>query len=316
MREEHLYIQSNDVHTQLHVVKWIPDGEIKAVVQLVHGMAEHIERYAVLAQYLNENGILAVGHDHLGHGGSVNTEEDYGYFAEKNGNQILVRDIHRVFLQMKKEYSQVPYALLGHSMGSFLVRQYICCYGTELDGAIISGTACQPEWMLKAALGLSRLEAKVLGWKYRSRLFHWIVAGSSNAAFKPNRTSCDWLTRDEAVVDDYVADSRCGFIFTLNGYYNLFLTLYKIGRKEYLERMPRDLPVLFIAGDKDPVGNCGKGVEAVATLFEKTGMRNVTCRLYPDARHEVLNETNKAEVYADILNWMEGNHLYESNSIK
>lgn len=309
MREEHFYIQSNDNHTKIHVMKWIPDGEIRAVVQLVHGMAEYIERYREFAQYLNEHGIFAVGHDHLGHGDSAVSEADYGYFAKENGNQILVRDIHRVFLQTKKEYGQVPYVILGHSMGSFLVRQYVCCYGTELDGAIISGTASQPEWMLKAALGLCRLEAQILGWRYQSRLFQFVVAGSSNTAFKPNRTSCDWLSRDESVVDAYVEDPRCGFTFTLNGFYNLFLTLYKIGRKEYLERMPRRLPVLFLAGEKDPVGNFGKGVQEAVDLFQKTGMKDVECKLYPDARHEVLNELNKEEVYGDVLLWMEQHHL-------
>ena len=136
-----------------------------------------------------------------------------------------------------------------------------------------------------------------------------MVAGSSNAAFKPNRTPSDWLCRDEAVVDAYMEDPRCGFPFTLNGFYNLFLTLYKIIRKEYLERMPRNLPVLFIAGDKDPVGNFGKGVQDVAELFEKTGMKNVECKLYHDARHEVLNERNKEEVFGDVLAWMEKNQL-------
>lgn len=309
MRENHFQFRSNDNHTQIHGIEWIPDGEVKAVVQLVHGMAEHIERYRTFAQYLNEHGILVVGHDHLGHGGSAASEADYGYFAEENGNQILVRDIHRVFQLTKKEYGNVPYILLGHSMGSFLARQYICCYGTELDGAVISGTAMQPEWLLKVALGLCKAEAKIFGWRYRSKLFQYMVAGSSNAAFKPNRTSCDWLCRDEAVVDAYVEDARCGFPFTLNGFYNLFLTLYKIIRKEYLERMPRDLPVLFIAGEKDPVGNCGKGVAEVAELFERTGMRNVECKLYPEARHEVLNERNKEEVFGDVLAWMEKNRL-------
>lgn len=304
MGEVHFQVRSNDGRTLLHGVEWIPEGEVRAVVQLVHGMAEHIERYRAFAQYLNGYGILAVGHDHLGHGGSVLSKEDYGYFAAENGNQILVRDIHRIFVRTQKKYERVPYVMFGHSMGSFLVRQYLCCYGTGLDGAVICATAYQPQWLVKTALGICRAEAQLFGWHYRSRLFQWMAAGSYNAAFRPNRTSADWICRDEAVVDAYEADERCGFVFTLNGFYNLFLTLYKIIRKEYLGRMPRNLPVLFIAGEKDPVGSCGEGVRKVTELFEQTGMKNVERRLYPGARHEVLNEKNKEEVFADVLDWM------------
>lgn len=309
MREEQFQLPSNDEKTQLHCVKWIPDGEIKAVVQLVHGMAEHIERYRTFAQYLNRQGILVAGHDHLGHGDSIVSKEEYGYFAAKNGNRILVKDIHRVYQKVRNEYEGVPYILMGHSMGSFLVRQYLCCFGTGLDGAVVCGTGFQPQWLLKTALGLCRIEAQLFGWYHRSKLFQWMVSGSYNAAFRPNRTASDWLCRDEAVVDAYEADERCGFPFTLNGYYNLFLTIYKIERKEYLERMPRNLPVLFIAGEKDPVGGSGEGVRKAAALFEEIGMRDVTCRLYPGARHEILNEHNKEEVFKDVLDWLEQKQL-------
>lgn len=304
MREEQFQILSNDEKTQLHCVKWIPDGEIKAVVQLVHGMAEYIERYRTFAEYLNRQGMLVAGHDHLGHGDSVLDKADYGYFAEKNANQILVKDIHRVYQKIRKDYEGVPYVMIGHSMGSFLVRQYLCCFGDGLDGAVICGTGFQPQWLLKAALGICRIEARIFGWRCHSRLFQWMVSGSYNTAFRPNRTASDWLCRDESVVDAYEADEKCGFPFTLNGFYNLFLNIYKTEQKTYLERMQKELPVLFIAGAKDPVGSCGKGVRKAAACFKEIGMKDVICKLYPEARHEILNEHNKEEVFEDVLIWM------------
>lgn len=311
MREEHFYFTSSEGSVRIHGVRWIPEGRVQAVVQLVHGMSEYIERYRDFAGFLTEHGIAVTGHDHLGHGDSVHTKEDYGYFAKEDGNRMLVRDMHKILCMTKKKYPDVPYVMLGHSMGSFLARQFLCCYGTELDGAVICGTGYYPEGIIRAGLAVCRIEAAVFGWKYRSRLLNWMMFGSFNKQFGPNRTESDWLCRDEAVVDAYVADERCGFPFTLNGYYNLFLTLYKIGRREYLDRMPRDLPVLFIAGEKDPVGDCGKGVRQVEELFKKVGMRSVECTLYPENRHEILNELNRQEVYADVLAWMKSGHLVQ-----
>lgn len=282
---------------------------MKAVVQLVHGMAEHIARYREFAQFLNKKGILVVGHDHLGHGDSVHSSDDFGFFAEENGNPMLVHDMRKVLRMTRKDYTDVPYVMFGHSMGSFLTRQFLCCHGTELDGAVICGTGSQPEAVVKAGMTLCRAEAAVFGWKYRSRLFKQILFGGYNHKFRPNRTESDWLSRNEANVDAYITDEKCGFGFTLNGYYNLLLTLNKIGRKEYLERMPRKVPVLFIAGKEDPVGDFGKGVIQVAEQFEKIGMENVTSILYPEDRHEILNELNRDEVYADVYGWLQENVL-------
>lgn len=309
MREEHFNFTSAEGKVRIHGVKWIPEGEVRAVLQLVHGMAEHVERYREFARFLTLQGILVVGHDHLGHGASVHSQEDFGYFAEKYGNRVLVQDMHRVLQKTKKEYPDVPYVMFGHSMGSFLARQFLCCYGTELDGAVICGTGYHPEWLVRAALALCRMEAAVFGWRYRSRLFRFMMSDSFNLQFRPNRTTADWLCKDEEIVDGYVADEKCGFSFTLNGNYNLFLTLLKIGRKEYLERMPRELPVLFISGKEDPVGSCGKGVTTVAKLFDQVGMKNVNCILYPEDRHEILNEPDRDKVYADVLAWMQKNVL-------
>lgn len=304
IKEEHFSFTSGQGSIKIHGMRWIPEGKVCAVVQLVHGMAERIERYRNFAMFLAENGILVVGHDHLGHGDSVESEAGYGYFAKEHGNRILVQDMHRIVHMTKKEYADVPYIMFGHSMGSFLTRQYLCCHGTELDGAVICGTGNMPEALLKAAMMICQIEAKLHGWDSRSKLLRKMSFGTYNNRFKPNRTESDWLTRDEKVVDAYIADSKCGFTFTVNGYHNLFLTMYKVGRQEYLEKMPRELPVLFIAGKEDPVGNFGKGVCEVADRFSQIGMKHIECKLYPECRHEILNELDQQTVYEDVLAWM------------
>lgn len=305
IREEHFYFPSSEGTAKCHGMRWIPEGEIQAAVQLVHGMAEHIERYREFAQYLAQRGILVTGHDHLGHGGTAESSERYGYFAEKDGNRCMIQDIHRLLVLTKKKYGAVPYILLGHSMGSFLTRQYLCVKGKELDGAVICGTGEYPYAVARLGMGIAKAGALLHGWNYRSRLLEWMVAGRCNAKFAPNRTSGDWLCRDEREVDKYIEDGRCGFAFTANGYYNMFLGLSHIARKDYLQQMPKDIPVLFIAGECDPVGSFGKGVRRVARQFEELGVQDVTCRLYPEDRHEILNELDKEQVFADVYGWME-----------
>lgn len=304
IREEHFSFTSNHGSIKCHGVRWIPEGEVQAVLQISHGMAEYVERYREFATYLAQRGILVVGHDHIGHGDSVKSKDDYGYFAEENGNHILIADLRKVFQMTKKMYGDVPYILLGHSMGSFLVRQYLCEYGKEPDGAVICGTGYQPAIIPKLGMTICKAQAKQYGWNYRSVLLRQMSFGSYNQKFTPNRTPSDWLCRDETVVDTYEQDPKCGFDFTVNGYYNLFLGLSKIIRRENLKQMPKDLPVFFIAGEEDPVGNFGKGVRKVERLFRKSGMKNVECRLYPKDRHEILNELDKEQVYADVADWM------------
>ncbi len=309
VREKEFTLFSHDRRTTLHGICWIPEGNVRAVVQLCHGMSEYIGRYRDFARYLAGKGILVVGHDHLGHGDSIVSEKDYGYFAKKKGNRTLLRDIHSVYERTKKQYPDVPYFLFGHSMGSFLVRQYICRYGSGLDGAVICGTGQQPRVVLEAGVFLSGLEAMIMGWRHRSRLVWWLSFGNFNRRFHPLRTESDWLCKNEETVDAFLEDPKCGIPFTLNGYFNMFRGMLKISDPRYLKNMPRSLPVLFISGEDDPVGNFGKGVRKVVSLFKETGMKQVECKLYKGLRHEILNEAEEEReaVYQDVYRWITEN---------
>lgn len=301
---QHIQFLSNDHITLIHAVKWMPEGEVKAILQISHGMCEFVERYDAFAEYLAGRGIMVVGNDHLGHGESIRSKKEYGYFAEENGNCTLVRDLHRLRRMVQEDYPKVPYFLLGHSMGSFLARQYICCFGKGLAGAVIMGTGNHSANTAKLGMLVCRALAKVKGWHYRSRLVDSMAFGGYNRGLKNPRTDKDWLTKDEKIVDAYLADERCTFRFTLNAYYNMFLGIYKLASENYLKKMPKNLPVLFVAGAEDPVGACGKGVMQVYARFKELGMRDVKCRLYPGDRHEILNETDREKVYSEIYTWI------------
>lgn len=296
---------SADGRTKIHAVEWKPEHvEVKGVLQIFHGMVEFIDRYEEFAEFLTEQGFFVTGHDHLGHGLSITSKEDYGFFREKNGNQAVLEDAHHLRQLSEKKYPGVPYFILGHSMGSFLLRQYLCLYGEGLKGAVIMGTGTQPALALKLGKGLCKAMAAIFGWHYRSWLIDRMAFGGYNKHFKPARTSADWLTKEEAVVDRYLADERCTFRFTLNGYYNLFYSIEEASKESNLRKMPLDLPVLFVAGKEDPVGNFGTGVEQVRKQFQSVGMQDVTQILYETDRHEILNETDRETVYQDVYDWM------------
>lgn len=308
MVKEHFSYLSNDHVTLIHAIRWIPDGDVRAVLQIVHGMVEHVDRYDEFAGYLSELGILVIGNDHLGHGESVRSKEDFGYFAEHDGNKILLKDIHRLRKMTEESYPGVPYFLLGHSMGSFLTRQYLCCCGKGLAGAVIMGTAYHSKSEMTAALAITQSLAKVRGWRHRSRLVDALAFGGYSKSKRHPRTDRDWLSKDDRSVDCYIGDERCQFMFTLNAYYNMFLGLYKLTLPKYLKNMPKDIPLLFAAGENDPVGNYGKGVRRVYEDLQKLGVKDMEIQLYPEDRHELLHETDKEKVFKDIAGWIE-NHI-------
>ena len=307
-RTEHFYFDSNESGCKLHAVRWYPEGRPRAILQITHGMVEYIERYGDFAQWLAQQGFLVTGHDHLGHGNSIRTKEDYGYFADKDANDTVLADVHKLTQLTKEAYPGLPYFLLGHSMGSFYARQYLCQYGEELDGAIIMGTGCQPRMLVRAGKLLTNLVAAVKGWRHRSKLVTAVAFGSYNKRFEPVRTPKDWLTRDEAIVDAYMADERSSFLFTLNAYHAMFTGIDRLYDKKRLARIPKDLPVFFVAGEEDPVGDFGKGVRRAAQMCRDAGVQKVDLKLYPQDRHEILNELDRQTVYEDLLAWME-NHM-------
>lgn len=303
MREEFNYLSAEGM-TQLHAVKWRGDSAPIAVLQVVHGMCEFVLRYKDFAEYLAALGIVVVGHDHLGHGESVSDSEAYGYFCAEDGNAVLLEDIHALRTLTEQEYPGVPYFILGHSMGSFLVRQYITRHSEGLDGAIIMGTGSQPSITLKAAKTMCKLIAARRGWKYRSKLVDNMAFGSYNKRFKPPRTSKDWLTKDNRIVDEYIINPLCMFKFTLNGYYNLFYSIQDCQDKANNSKVRRDLPVYFVAGADDPVGSFGKGVVKAHKALVSSGVKDAEIKLYGGDRHEILNETDRVVVYEDIYNWI------------
>ncbi len=305
VKKEEFYYDSSDNKTKIQGIRWIPENQtIIGILQIAHGMVEFIDRYDEFARVLAENGFLVVGNDHLGHGNSVLNKTDWGFFSEQNGAGVLLEDMHLLLNITKELYPRIPYFLLGHSMGSFLTRQFITVYGNELKGAIIVGTGCQPYIFVKAGQLLSVIIAKYKGWRYRSGLIDYLALGSNNKRFEPGRTPKDWLSRDKKIVDDYLADDRNNFVFTLNAYKNMFDFILYLYDKRNLVQMPKALPLLIISGKDDPVGDFGKGVLKVYESFNTLGMEAVSLKLYEGYRHEIINETGREIVYNDIIQWL------------
>lgn len=289
---------------QLHGCRWEPECTPKAVVQFVHGIAEHVERYDDFARYLNGLGYLVVAEDHMGHGKSICDSVPKGYFA--GGWDAAVEDSYRLLTDTRAEFPDVPYILFGHSMGSFLARTILAKHpDSGIAAAVICGTAWMPSVVLQGGKLMSSLLCRGEGAKQPSTQLQSVMFGGYDKRIENKRTPCDWLTRDEAVVDAYVADPLCGFAPTPALANAMMNGLIYIQKAENLNRMKKDLPVHFIAGSEDPVGDYGKGVRKAAEVFIRSGMKQVSVRLYPGCRHEIHNELNKDEVYGEVAQWMD-----------
>lgn len=297
MRQE-FYFSSKSGFDSLHAIRWVPEGKTWAVLQIVHGMAEHIERYDEFARYLAERGVAVVGHSHLGHGKSVKSDDDLGFFAEPEGNACVIGDIHELRMQTQKDYPDVPYFLLGHSMGSFLVRQYLGAHSQGLSAAIIMGSADMPQAALKGAKAACRMIAARKGWRHRSAFINSLVVGGFE-----KKMGMAWLSRSEENVKAYAADPHCGFCFTLNAFYHMFSGVEAANRNESAGRIPRNIPLLFISGAEDPVGGNGKAVTALYERYRRHGAK-AQLRLIEQDRHEILQETDRFEIFDEIYNWM------------
>lgn len=305
MREE-FYFPSKDGNTEIHTIEWKPSGEVKAVLQICHGMVEYIQRYDEFARFLCGHGYYVVGNDHLGHGKSVQSKREYGFFSEKYGNACVLGDMHTLRRRTEKKYSDVPYFMLGHSMGSTLLRQYIQMYGNGLRGVVLMGVvADKNKSMLVFGKKMCHFMAVFRGWHYRSRLVDSLAIGAYNRKYKPAITRADWITSDRERLEQYVSDPLCSFVFTVNAYYSMLGGMQELQKKEGLCLIPKTLPLLFVSGEDDPVGGWGKGVRKVCEKYRNAGIHDVTMQLYAGDRHEILNETDREQVYEDILIWLE-----------
>ena len=275
----------------------------RAIIQLSHGMCEYITRYDAWARRFAEVGYVFCGNDHLGHGHTAKHKQDLGYMAKRGGAELLVEDVHKMTLLAKEKFAGLPLVLYGHSMGSFVARAYLTRYGEELAGALISGTAGpgQPTGLGKK---LAHTVGAVRGERYRSRFLTSMAFGSYNKKFQKEKSLFSWLTRDESERAAYGEDPFCTFVFTTAGYDTLFSLLGEVSSKKWANGVPKSLPVLLFSGDKDPVGNYGKGVKKVFDRLVAAGC-NVRLKLYEDGRHEMHNETNKDEVFADLITYLE-----------
>ncbi|MDT2659728.1 alpha/beta fold hydrolase [Enterococcus hulanensis] len=303
MMVEKFELLSVDQKTPLQAYQWSCENPW-AVLQVTHGMAEHLMRYEPLANYLNERKIAVIGHDHLGHGASV-SENPKGYFHDETLKHGLVQDLYQVTKWGKARYPNLPYFVLGHSMGSFVLRNYLYDYGEAIDGAILMGTGQQPVWLTRFGQKSAKLLGKLQGEKHHSKLIDQLAFGNMNRKIPKKRTDKDWLTTLSKEVDAYLADPNCGFLFTLSGYHELFSLIIRTQEPELLQKVPKKLPLLFLSGQEDPVGEYGKGVMKAAQSYRAAGVEQVTVQLYEKARHELLNESQKFTVFHDICIWME-----------
>lgn len=291
--------------SSIHAIEWLPSGEPRAIVQIAHGVAEYADRYDDFASFLAGQGFAVAANDHLGHGLSAADETELGWFGETKGWDCVVGDMKKLRDHLAERYPQTPLFLLGHSMGSFLARTYMIKHPEDWDGVILSGTGHQPGLVCTAGALVAKAEIRRHGSKYRSPILQKLAFGSYLDEIEEPLTPNDWLSRDPELVARYTADPLCGFTATAGLMKDMMGGIAFIHKTENLAKMRKLLPVFFLSGAEDPVGGWSKGVEKVAAAFKKAGMRDIKVNLYEGGRHEMLNETNKEEVYADILAWLE-----------
>ena len=288
----------------IHARQCMPDGAPRAVLQIAHGIAEHIDRYDDFAAFLAQNGILVVGNDHLGHGKSISSPEDLGFFAEENGWDYVVQDMDKLHDLMKADYPNLPYIFFGHSMGSFLTRTYIIKHPEKPDLVILSGTGHQSRALVYSGYAMAEAIVRAKGPRADGRLLNDLAFGSYNSKVRFPMTDFDWLSQDYEMVRKYINDPLCGFVAKASLYRDMMGGIRFVTDQKNIDTMNKDTPVYFMSGDKDPVGDYGKGVERAYKAFCKAGLRDVFMRQYPDGRHEMLNELNRQQVCQDVLDWI------------
>lgn len=286
---------------------WTCEKPAKAVVQISHGMAEHIGRYDSFARYLTDQGIEVYGHSHRGHGKTAKLPEDLGYLAPDRGWDLLVDDLVEVTHMIREEMPNIPLILMGHSMGSFAARNALRRQAQLYHGAIIVGSGWQSPISIRMGKCVSKLVKTVSGERTRSKLMDTLLFNNYNEGVQDSRTPFDWLSRDNEMVKTYIDDPYCGFLCTSSFYNDLLTGVSRVMKTRGLEHIPREMPILITSGDMDPVGQNGKGVKKLVEVYKNSGLTNVEMKLYPEGRHEILNEMNRMVVYEDITNWILSN---------
>jgi alpha-beta hydrolase superfamily lysophospholipase len=303
--EEISFLSSNEINNVYGKI-FIPDDtkHIRGIVQISHGMCEYIDRYDDFAKFLAENKYVVCGHSHVGHGKSIISKDNYGFFSKKDGYKFLIEDLYQMTQIIKKRFPKVPCYLLGHSMGSFIARCYASKYGNKIRGLLLSGT-CGPKLMVDTGIQIANLVISRKGDKFRSRFINRIAIEIFNTNFKPVRTKLDWTSSDEKIIKEHLKDKMSSFIFTASGFKDLFYLVKNCNDIKCVSKIPVDLPIYIFSGDKDPVGENGEGVYRVYNMLKLAGVRDVTLKLYKNGRHEMLCEKNRKEVYDDVLDWLE-----------
>jgi len=297
---------SSSENISVNTNKWLPDEglHIKGVIQLAHGMAEYAERYAHFAEFLTQHGFLVYANDHRGHGKTAVNESEIGYFSSENGWFKVVDDMYALTKIIKQEYPSLPVFIFGHSMGSFLTRTYICKYPKAINGVILSGTGGNPGIIRHIAKLIVFVCKNFKGKKARVKLLDTMSFGAFNKKIKSPKTAFDWLNTDESEVRKYIEDPLCGALFTVKFFDDLLTGLGFIFRKKNMRNIPLHLPILLISGSEDPVGDFGKGVKSSFKIYKKLGIKDINMTLYPEMRHEIVNEQKKEIVFNDVLAWL------------
>lgn len=303
MKTERLIFRNKD-DIKIHVYKWSPSGEVKGIIQIAHGMAEHAGRYDYFAEALVKEGFIVYANDHRGHGQSAPSIEELGYISDQDGFSDMVTDMRSLTAIAKKDNPNLPIILFSHSMGSFLAQRYIQLYGNDIDGVILSGTTGKQGPKVNVGIMLAKSLMKIKGRRAKIKLLDELAFSNYNKKAEPKRTKFDWLSSDPKQVDQYVADPYCGTLFTVSFFHDLFVGTKMIHRPELLKQVPQDLPIYIFGGQDDPVSDYGLGIMDLAKTYTQLGVQDLTSRLYPGGRHEMLNEINQDEVIADVISWI------------
>lgn len=301
---QNIYKSSNGISNVTYYILAPEQAELRGIVQISHGMGEYFSRYTAFAKYLCALGFLVCGNDHIGHGASVSRNAELGFFAPRDGWKYLVEDVEHLTELMQRRYPALPYFLLGHGMGSLVARLYLAKYGDRLSGCILAGTS-GPQ---TAAISASRLAdsiARSRGVTYRSGLLASMLCRGYNRKIHAAQSVFDWISRDKDVVSLFQSDEKCNFIFTASGFRDFYTMMVRANANNTFRHAPKTIPLLFLSGDKDPVGKYGEGVRRVVNLYRGAGLKNIDVIFYKDARHDIFNELDRLQTFGDISRWLE-----------